>query len=251
MLRSLLPAAITVLLLGILWWALVTFLATPEYLVPSPLRTAEALGQNGPELIAACWHTARVTLYGVALALFAALLLATVSFFVARDESSFVGVLIVLQSIPVVVLAPLLNIWLGNAELARVTVSALFALFPLTVAFVRALHEVPPDLVVIARAFGCKRGQLFWSVRLPWAWSGFFTGLRVAVPLALVGAIVAELSGSDVGIGFLMQQAQRRLDMSLLFAGIICSAVLGILGYVAVAFAERLALPWRRSTISS
>ncbi|MGH8497548.1 MAG: ABC transporter permease, partial [Methylococcales bacterium] len=122
------------------------------------------------------------------------------------------------QAVPIVAVAPLFILWLGNGITSKVGMAALICFFPVTVNSSRGLRSVSQEHVDLFRINAASAAQIFWKLRLPASLGYVMTGLRVSAALAMIGAIVAEYAGANQGIGYVIMQATYRLDTPLLFA---------------------------------
>ncbi len=151
---------------------------------------------------------------------------------------------VVSQTVPVIALAPLLVLWLGYGALPRVVVCALIAFFPLAVTSLQGLRATDAQLLLLLRSLGSSAWFIFWRVRVPGAAPYFAAGLRTAATLSLVGAVVAEWTGSDAGLGYLVLSANARLATAQAFAAVLLITLLGLAAYAGVGALERRVCWW-------
>jgi NitT/TauT family transport system permease protein len=149
------------------------------------------------------------------------------------------------QSVPIVALAPLLVIWLGSGLISKVLVCALITFFPTLISTIVGIRSVDPDLRDLLRSLRATRWQHFRLLELPSALPVLFGGLKLSMILAVVGAVVGEFSGADVGLGFLINLARGVLDTPLMFVAVIALVIIAQTLYLGVSLLERLALRWR------
>jgi NitT/TauT family transport system permease protein len=155
--------------------------------------------------------------------------------------------LIVLQITPKVAIAPLFIIWLGYGISSKVAIAASISFFPVIINTVAGLRAADAELLEMMRAFCATRWQIFHRVKLKLALPYIFAGLSVAMALAVIGAIVAEFVGSTQGLGYLILQANFKLDTAQVFAVLVLLAVLGIALSAVLSFVSRRALFWHDS----
>ena len=153
--------------------------------------------------------------------------------------------MVVSQTIPLIVLAPLMIIWFGFGPAPKVALVALFTFFAIVVGTVQGLASADPDAMNLLRTMGASRLQLLWRVRLPSALPQFFTGLKVAITFAYVAAIFAEYVGATQGLGYYMTVANQYGNADLVFGAVIVSALLTLILFAIVAALERAVLRWR------
>ena len=148
--------------------------------------------------------------------------------------------LVAAQAVPILALAPLMALWFGSGLLAHAMIVALIVFFPVAISTLVAVHGVDRRLLEMARSYRVSRGQRLRLVELPAALPGILGGLRIGVTLAVVGAIVAEWTGGDTGLGVLINLARGSLfDIPLLFAALLTVAIIGVALYSAVLLVER------------
>lgn len=151
------------------------------------------------------------------------------------------------QAIPIVALAPLLVIWFGFGWTSKVLVCALTVFFPALVNTIVGIRSVEPDLRALMRSLQAGRWQTFVMLEVPAALPVLFGGLKVAVTLAVIGAVVGEFVGADRGLGFLINLARGTLDTPMLFVALITLVIIALLLYFAVAVLEYIVLAWKRA----
>ena len=228
------------------WWLVTIVFSIRPFFLPAPPDVVNAFMELPEYLLQETWVTLADTLIGFGLAIVSGLLIA-----VAISASSLVyratmPLLVAANSIPKVALAPLLLLWMGFGQVPRVVMVLLISFFPIVVAATAGLTATPADLSELARSLSASRWQQFRKVRFPWALPQVFIGLKVGISLAVIGAVVSELSGGGKGLGFVILQSGTSADTALAFAAIALLALVSIgLFYLVVAL-ERLLLPWAR-----
>ena len=151
---------------------------------------------------------------------------------------------IVLQTVPIVAIAPLLTIWFGFTLVPKITIAAIICFFPVLVNTTRGLRSVSIQALELMNVLSASKSAIFWRLRLPSSLPYVFAGLRIAATLAVIGAIVAEFTGSNRGIGYVIVQASYRLDTRLMFAAIALSSLGGILFFSLIGWIEKTTLRW-------
>jgi ABC-type nitrate/sulfonate/bicarbonate transport system permease component len=240
------PATLLLLLLGA--WQLYSALGPVDALVlPAPSDVASALWTDRALLSSDLTVTASEALLGLLIALTAALALASAIHAVPIFRRAAYPLLIVSQTIPILILAPLLVIWLGLGAAPKLAIVALVSFFPIVIATLDGLAAVEPALLKMARTLGANRRQAFLSIEAPSAVPALFTGLKVAVAWAVVGAAFAEYSAPSIdGLGHLILQATGQLDTARAYAGVVLLSALALALFGALALAERRLIPWAR-----
>ncbi|MFY0692710.1 MAG: ABC transporter permease [Paracoccaceae bacterium] len=218
----------------ILWQALVVAADLPPFILPSPLRVAEALW-NSRALIA---EHALITIAEVLIGLVLGAVLGGLSAIglaaspLAR--SLLRPMLVFSQAIPVFALAPILTLWLGYGLWSKIFMALLIIYFPVTSASFDALMRTPRDWLDMASIMGGSRRRIMWHIRIPAALPGFASGLRLAAVYAPIGAIIGEWVGASKGLGYLMLLANGRAKIDLMFAALIVLAIFTLLLHATV-----------------
>jgi putative hydroxymethylpyrimidine transport system permease protein len=237
------PLALLAAAVG-LWELVVRATHTPDYLFPAPSEVASSLGGDAGLL----WHATLVTLreivLGYLLAVAIALVLAGVLHFSAALRRALLPILVLSQTVPTVLLAPILAILLGYGIGPKLVVVAVVCFFPIVVNAVDGLRSTDPEVVRMMRTLHGGRLAIFRRVELPGALPAIFSGARVAATYAAVGAVFGEWAGSSSGLGFVILQAQPALDTARIFAAILVLSALALALYALVSLAERLLVPW-------
>ena len=213
------------------WKALTVVTGTPDYILPAPEVVAErAVRAIGSGLL---WEHTAVTLSEILLGLAVGATTA-VAVGVALGKSVVIErvlspYIVAAQSVPILALAPLLDIWFGGGLLARVLICALIVFFPIAIATMVGIRSADPLLAEMFRSLGATPGQLTARLEIPSALPVIFGGLRVGVTLAVIGAVVAEWAGASSGLGVLINIANQGLfDTPLMFVALVTLAVIGI-----------------------
>ena len=150
------------------------------------------------------------------------------------------------QTVPVIVIAPLLLIWIGYGIWPKVIVVVLISFFPIVVNTVDGLKSADPDMLNMMRTLGASRWQLFSKVQAPSSVPFLFSGVRVAIAVSVIGAVIGEWVGASAGLGYLMTRSAPQFLTDRVFAAIFLLSVMGITLFALVVVAERYAVPWRR-----
>jgi putative hydroxymethylpyrimidine transport system permease protein len=238
------PVALLVAAVGV-WELVVRAADVPEYLFPAPSAVAAALVQNADLLRDATLVTVREIVLGYLLAVIAGLLLAVAIHFSRTLRRALLPLLVLSQTVPTVLLAPILAILLGYGIGPKLVVVVLVCFFPVVVSAVDGLGSADPELVRMMRTLHAGRFAIFRRVELPGALPSVFSGARIAATYAAVAAVFAEWAGSSEGLGFVILQAQPALETARIFAAVVVLSVLALALYAAVTLAERLLVPWR------
>jgi NitT/TauT family transport system permease protein len=231
----------------LLWEAGVrAFKVKPIVLPPPSAVLADLLSAPGWYLGHA-WYTLLVTLGGFGLSVLVGVLLAVLIVESRLLEKSIYALIVGLNSVPKVAVAPLFVIWLGTDAEPKIAIAFLIAVFAIVIDAVLGLKSVPPDILDLARSLRGGRLATLWRIRFPCALPSLFAGMKVAIGLALVGAIVGEFVSSQRGLGYVILSAQGMFDTARVFAAILVLAVMGVALFWLIAALERFAIPWHAS----
>lgn len=222
------------------------FKVKPIVLPPPSSVFAEFLGEPAWYLGHA-WYTLLVTLGGFGLAVVMGVALAVLIVESRLLEKSVYALIVGLNSVPKVAVAPLFVIWLGTDAEPKIAIAFLIAVFAIVIDAVLGLKSVPPDILDLARSLRGGRLATLWRIRFPCALPSLFAGMKVAISLALVGAIVGEFVSSQRGLGYVILAAQGTFDTARVFAAILVLAVMGVALFWLIAWLERVTIPWHAS----
>lgn len=235
--RTLLPLAVT-------WQAAIWLVAPPRYILPSPLDVAAAFARQPGWLLA----NTLVTLSEIAAGFLAgaALGVATALAVVAlpRFGRAVWPLVLVLQAFPVFVIAPLLVLWFGFGMASKVVMTTLIIFFPVASAFADGLRRIEPDILDATALSGASSWRALFHVRVPLAMPSLVSGLRIAAPLAPLGAVIGEWVGASAGLGFVMVQANARMQTDTVFAAMAIIAFLALFLRVAIDRIAPFLAPW-------
>jgi NitT/TauT family transport system permease protein len=232
----------------LLLWELSVFLFTPSPLIlPAPSTViAEFLTTPGV-FLRHSGFTLAITAAGFAIAVILGVFLAVGIVYSRFLERTVYTLLVALNSIPKVALAPLFVIWLGTGTEPKLAVAVMLAIFPIVIDTVLGLRSVDPDMLNLARVSKASPLQVLWKIRFPCALPSLFAGMKVAISFALVGAIVGEFVAGGKGLGFQILVAQGQFDTARVFVSLLLLGLMGTVLFYAVDFAERVCLPWHVS----
>lgn len=237
-----------ILVVVFVWQAAVWVLDPPPFMLPAPLRVAETLVSRAPFLLRESAVTGTEIVFGLLFGIAAGALLGLSVEAFPRFGRLLWPVLLVLQAMPVFALAPLLVLWFGFGLTSKVVMAALVIFFPVASAFADGLRRTDPDLLDATAMTQASHWQALWHVRVPLALPALATGIRVAAPFAPLGAVIGEWVGASGGLGFVMLQANARMQTDTMFAALaVLAAATLFLRFLADALTRRLA-PWAPET---
>jgi NitT/TauT family transport system permease protein len=247
MLKRLTPILISTLTFLLGWYLLTRYGNIPNFILPSPLsvwaRFVKAV-QDG-SLPYHIWITFSEIVLGL---LFGVLFATIVGYFLARSralERVLSPYLVASQAIPVVAIAPLLVIWLGNGILSKVVICALIVFFPVLVNTIVGVRAVPIALYDLMNSLHASRAQILWKVEVPASLPVFLGGLRIGATLSVIGAIVGELVSAQQGLGYLLQLGDFQYDTPMVFVAVFTLIALALMLYGIVTLLEKRFLKWQ------
>jgi len=239
----LISAGVIVMLL-VIWEAGDRFFQVPDFILPPPSAIWRDTAQLGFGLFTHAAATIRTIVSGYLIALAISLPLAIVLSSSRLLSHALYPLLIIKQSVPVVALAPLLIVILGAGEAPRIAITVLIALFPMVVATSTGLKSTPPELVDLSRAMGASWSKQMFEIRLPNAIPHIFSGAKISMTLAVVGAVVGEFVAAERGLGYLIYTSTAYFHLSIAFGAMIVLSAIGLVLFQSIVWIERLAFPW-------
>jgi NitT/TauT family transport system permease protein len=226
------------------WEWLPRLVGIPEFILPPPSKVwTESLRMLANERL--LWHAGITTLEVIVGFALGALLGVVIGFVLGlspKAELVLSPYILALQIAPKVAFAPLFVMWLGYTVYPKILVAILIVFFPVMVNVLTAVRTVDPDMVSLARAFSASRIQIFRLIEYPASLPPLFAGLRIAATLAVIGVVVGELVGGNLGLGYLLTYGEGQGNTAMVFVTIIVLTLIGIVAYAAVALAERRVL---------
>lgn len=235
---------VAVIALLILWEAAVRIFNISSIVLPAPTRVAAALwdGFTVGTLWEHTWVTLQEILLGFAVAVVLGMTAAIIISSSRLAEKAFLPIIVILQTVPKVALAPLFLVWFGFGLESKIFTTALIAFFPVLINATLGFNSTSTEQISMMKSFGASRLQILTKLRFPSAVPSIVAGLDVAVILAVIGAIVAEFVGAQAGLGYVILASNTTLDVATMFAVLVVLSVIGlILHYAVVMIGSRLA----------
>lgn len=218
----------------LLWQGVAVLFEFPDYLLPTPGMVFKSLIRHRSLILQNTWPTLVETLLGLLLGSLAGFSAALTLSYFRWARFWFLPVLVTSQAIPIFTIAPLLVIWLGYGMASKVVVAMLMIFFPIVSAFYDGLRRTPPEWLNLGDVMGASQWRLLTHVRIPSALPALGSGLRVAATFAPMGAVIGEWVGATRGLGFLMLNANARMQIDLMFAVLLVLVTLTLLLYFSV-----------------
>ena len=242
--QSWLPAMLIVVAIAGLWEWVVAANDIPHWKLPAPSSIGVELWASRGMLLGHTWVTMEEVLIGLALALATGVLLAWLINLSRTLERVIYPSVIASQTIPIIVIAPLLLIWLGYGIQHKVIVVALISFFPIVVNTVDGLKSADPDVINLLRTLGANRWQVFCKVQVPASLPFLFSGIKIAVTVSVIGAVIGEWVGSSEGLGYLAIRSKSQFLSERVYATVVLLSLMGIGLFLIAGALERALLPW-------
>jgi NitT/TauT family transport system permease protein len=239
-----LAGLLTLLVLLALWQAVSMIFNIPAYIVPAPFAVLKELAAKPDFYIEQSLVTLRSTLLGFISATLLGLAIGTVTAYSRLFRMTLYPLILLLQGVPKVALAPVLIIFLGFGLKFQVVVIASVAFFPVVVNAVMGLTTVDRDLIMLSRVLRTPRLKEFWMIGLPHAAPSVFSGMKVAMTLSVIGAVVAEFVSSEAGLGHALMIANAEFNTAMSFAAILLLSLMSFALFGVIRLIEWRAVPW-------
>ncbi len=230
----------------ILLWELVVRLAElPVYVLPAPSAIFAAFFEvEASRWLGHLWATLRVALLGFGLSIIISIPLAIAMMRSELLTRTLYPLLVVIQATPVVAVAPLIIVLMGSDDPSRVLITCLLTFFPLVVATATGINATPPELIELSRSLDAPLRRETWQIRIPYAIPYIFSGLKVAITLAIIGAVVAEFVAAQEGLGYFIQFSTSFFRIPQAFAGLFFLAAVSLLLFKSVQWTQQIFFPW-------
>lgn len=228
----------------LLWQVVVAALELPEYIFPSPWAIGQSLWEFADPIAQAAWKTFWVTMIGFALSIVFGVLL---GFLVGSSRLAYAAVyplLVAFNAVPKAAIVPILIVWFGIGVGPGILTAFLISFFPITVNIATGLATLEPELEDVLRVLGAKRWDVLVKVGLPRSMPYFYGSLKIAITLAFVGTVLAEMTAGDSGIGYLMLSAGSQQRLALAFAGLVVIGAMAMVMYELFSWVEKRTTGW-------
>jgi len=232
------------IVLLLIWETISRFEVFPPFILPSPSSILVSLVTNFTSM----QYDILITLYEAAVGFIIAIIL-SVAIAIAMDsiigfKKTIYPVLIISQTVPIIIIAPLFIIWFGYGYAPKIIIVTLICFFPITISLLQGLIAVDKELVDLLRSMGSNKLQIYKFVKIPSAMPSFFSGLKIAATYSIMGATIGEWVGGKNGLGVYMIRAKQAFETDRVFAAIIIIVILSILLLKLIEFVERKNMPW-------
>ncbi|MBR0558034.1 ABC transporter permease [Ciceribacter sp. L1K23] len=240
-----LPVA-TFALIVILWEASTHIFAIPTFILPAPSRILmTGFGDiDALRWLDHVWATLRVALMGYFLSIVIALPIAVVLTRSKMLSDALYPILVVVQSTPIVAVAPIIIVVLGTGDAPRIVITCLITFFPLVVSTATGLLATPPELIELSKSLRAPTHREITQIRLPYAIPYIFSALKISVTLSVIGAVVAEFVAAEKGLGYFIQFSTSFFKLPQAWAGLAVLVLMSLLLFQLVSLVQRLFFPW-------
>lgn len=217
----------------------------PSYLLPAPSRIMGGYGAvDFGRWMEHIWATLRVALVGFAVSIAVSLPIAIGLAKSKLMSRAIYPLLVVIQSVPVVAVAPIIIVVLGTDDAPRIVITFMISFFPLVVSMTTGLMATPPELIELSRSLRAPAVREITQIRLPYATPYIFSGLKISITLSVIGAVVSEFVAAEKGLGYFIQFSTSLFKMPQAWAGLIVLIAMSLILFQSINFAQRLLFPW-------
>jgi NitT/TauT family transport system permease protein len=234
----------SIVILVCLWEVWVNVAKIPQFLVPSPSDTAKEMFEKAHLLGTHINTTLLETILGYLLGILIGILSAVLIVWYKFLEDVLYPLLVILQIIPKIAIAPLLLIWVGYGATSKVLIAFLIGYFPIVVSMITGLRLVESDLLDLARSFRATKWQILSKIRFPNSLPFLFNGLQISITLAVIGAIVGEFVGGSKGLGYLIIVSNYELNTPLMFTSLFLLSIIGLSLFGLIVKLQKIMIPW-------
>lgn len=241
--RVALPLVALLAILAI-WQAVTAIFRVPAFLLPSPLDVAQSYVQFQAFLWQNTWVTLGETLAGFLLAIVIGIPIATLISSSRTIEAAIYPILLGINAVPKIAIAPLLVVWMGFGFLPKIVMVFLVCFFPIVISTATGLRSTATELNELAKSLGASPLHTFLKVRFLWAMPQIFVGLKTAISLAVIGAVIGEFVGASEGLGYVIVQSGASANTALAFAAMGLLGVMSIVLFYGLTLIEKALIPW-------
>ena len=241
---SVYPAIVLSIVVLVLWESISRIFKLPQFVLPAPSAMGQILLTRQASLSQAMWVTAEEILYGFLLSTVVGVLIAVLIARFERVGRAIYPLMVLFQNVPKIALAPLFILWFGYDLAPKILLIVVMAFFPVALNMLVGLQSADPNLVTLMRTVGASRTEILWRVQIPHSLPSLMSGIKIAITLSVIGAIVGEFAGASAGLGYMIQFASNQMEAALVFAALIQISLLGMFFYYAIEFIEWKYISW-------
>ncbi len=231
-----------------IWELICRVFSVPTFILPAPSDIVHAFTQvSAARWFDNLWATLRIALLGFGLSFIISIPLAIMMVSSKFLTRAIFPLLVVIQSTPVVAIAPLLIVILGTGDAPRLAITCLITFFPLVVSATTGMLATPPELIELSRSLNVDSKKTIWQIRLPYAIPHIFSGVKVAITLAVIGAVIAEFVAAEKGLGYLVQFSTSYFKIPQAFAALVFLSIVSMLLFKSVSWIQKGLFAWSLS----
>lgn len=238
---------IFILLIITVWQLFVSMGWVERYILPAPTDITNALIRNWSDIIMHTGVTFFEGIIGLLVAVFFSFVVAIIMDQFIIVKKAVYPTLVISQTVPIIIIAPLLAMWFGFGIAPKIFVVVLVCFFPITVNLIEGLQSVDKELIDLVRSMGARKIQIFTKIKFPYALPYFFSGLKIAATYSIMGAVIGEWLGGKTGLGVFMLRARHAFALDLVFASILVIVILSIGVFYGIAMIQKAIMPWEKS----
>ena len=232
-------------ILILVWQCVVDFGYVERFTLPSPTDVIKALIENSSVLWPHIFTTLEEAFLGLGLALLTAFILGVLMDSFTFLKQSIYPIVVVSQTVPIIVLAPLIAMWFGFGILPKIVVVALVCFFPILINLLDGLSSIDEDALKLFKSMGANKYQIFKYLKWKGSLKHFYSGLRIAATYSIMGAVIGEWLGGSKGLGVYMLRAKHSFALDRVFAVIVIIVMLSMILFKIVDVLEHISMPWR------
>lgn len=238
--------AIIFMFIFIIIWQLIAMKINAHYILPSPIQILQKLWELKKPLFTVHLPATMIcTFIGLFISVFFGILLAVIMNENPLAYKTLYPVIIASQTIPTTALAPLFVMWFGYTIWSKILVTILITFFPITITLFDGLSCVKTEMVDLMKTFGASKKDIFFKLKLPCALPYFFSAMKMAVPMSIIGAAIGEWLGAKAGLGYFSRRMMTQLDGAGVFAPIVLLSASAMLIVFIISFIEKKIITWR------
>lgn len=235
-----------IILIIFIWQFIVDSGIIARYILPSPWDVVTVCVAILPEITVHIYTTLQEAITGLLIAIVFSVLLAVLMDNFLIIKKALQPLLVVSQTIPIMVLAPLFAMWFGFGVLPKIMVVILVCFFPIVVSLLEGLNSLDDDLLNLMKSMKANRWQIFYLAKFPASLGSFFSGLKIAATYSIIGAVIGEWMGGRYGLGVYMTRVRQSFALDKVFASILIIIILSMALFKTIELIQFLVMPWRR-----
>jgi putative hydroxymethylpyrimidine transport system permease protein len=241
-------APLLVVAIFLVVWQVIGMIVAMTFILPTPIQVVAKLWELKEILLFVHLPaTLLIIVTGLAISIVLGVGLAVWMYVSKTVEKAFYPVLVASQTIPIIALAPIFVLWFGYSIWSKVAVTLIITFFPITVSTFDGLRSSSKDLKELLLTMGASKKDIFFKLNVPTALPFFYSGLKVAVTLSVIGAAIGEWLGAQSGLGYFSRRMMTQFDGAGVFAPIVLLSAIGILLFLGVVLLEKITLHWRKT----